>query len=60
MRGGTASWSPEIDVRSAIDDAVDAVIEQVLESAGHVVFTPPGRLRDRERIVLLLGGGTTS
>jgi len=59
-RDGEVSWSPEVDVRSAIDDAVDAVIEQVLESAGHVVFTPPGALRDQEQIVLLLGGGTAS
>lgn len=59
-KDGTASWSPEIDVRNAIDDAVDAVIERVLEAAGRVVFTPPGTLRDREQIVLLLGGRTDS
>ena len=45
-----------VDVRDAIDDVVDAVIEKVLESAGSVVFTPPGALRDQERIVLLLRG----
>jgi hypothetical protein len=48
--------SPDIDVREVIDDAVDAVIEKVLESGGDVVFTPTGSLSDRNRIVLLLRG----
>ncbi len=46
--------SPEVDVREVIDDAVDAVIEKVLESGGNVVFTPGGSLSDQNRIVLLL------
>jgi hypothetical protein len=60
MRGrvGKSSESPvvstEVDVRESIDDAVDAVIELVLESDGNVVFTPPGSLSTWNRIVLLL------
>jgi len=62
MRGSIAGTremtfiSPEVDVREAIDDTVDAVIEKVLASGGNVVFTPSGSLSDRERIVLLLRG----
>jgi hypothetical protein len=52
--GGTVLTSADIDVRDTIDDAVDGAIEKVLESEGNVVFTPPGALRDQERIVLLL------
>jgi hypothetical protein len=32
------------------------VIETVMQSAGTVVFTPPGSLRAQEHIVLLLHG----
>jgi hypothetical protein len=46
--------SQDVDVRDVNDDAVDAVIEQVLECGGNVVFMPPGTLGDRGRIVLLL------
>ncbi len=45
--------STDVDVRDAMDDAVDVVIEKVLASGGHVVFTPNGYLIDRDRIVLL-------
>ena len=45
--------STEVDVRDAVDDAVDAVVEKVLESGGNVVFTPPGSLRNWNRIVLI-------
>ena len=45
--------SADVDIRDTIDDAVDAVIERVLEAGGNVVFTPPGSLRANERIVLL-------
>jgi hypothetical protein len=48
--------SPDVDVREANDDAVDVVIEKVLEAGGNVVFTPSGTLSDRSRIVLLLRG----
>jgi hypothetical protein len=48
--------SPDVDVREVIDDAVDAVIEKVIESGGNVVFAPSGSLSDRNRIVLLLRG----
>ena len=46
--------SPDIDIREAIDDAVDAVIEKVLKTGGNVIFTPGGSLTGRNRIVLLL------
>jgi hypothetical protein len=46
--------SPEVDIRDAIDDVVDAVIEKVLECGGNVVFMPTGTLGDRERIALLI------
>lgn len=52
---GALVLSPEVDVREALDDAVDAVIERVLVSGGNVLFTPNGALRDRGRVVLLFG-----
>jgi hypothetical protein len=45
--------SQDVDVMQEIDDAVDAVIERVLESGGNVVFAPSGSLNTLERIVLL-------
>ena len=45
--------SQDVDIRDAIDDAVDAVIERVLQSGGHVVFTRPRMLRDYDRIALM-------
>jgi hypothetical protein len=48
--------SPDVDVRDSLDDAVDVVIERVLESGGNVVFAPGGSLSDWNRIVLLLPG----
>ena len=45
--------SGDVDVRDAIDDAVDAVIEQVLQSGGNVVFMHDGALAAQERIALL-------
>lgn len=46
--------SQDVDVMEEIDDAVDVVIEKVLESGGNVVFAPNGSLNKLERIVLLL------
>jgi hypothetical protein len=43
---------PEVDVMGEIDDAVDAVIDNVLESGGSVIFVPDGSLRKLGRIVL--------
>jgi len=60
MRGsiGGTQQSPfvssDVDVRDSMDDAIDAIIEKVLESGDKVVFTPSGSLSDRDRIVLLL------
>jgi hypothetical protein len=47
--------SGEVDIRDANDDAVDAVIERVLQSGGNVVFMHDGALADHGRIVLLPG-----
>lgn len=51
--GETPVISPDVDVREAIDDVVDAVIEKILESGGNVVLMPPKSLSDWNRIVLL-------
>jgi hypothetical protein len=48
--------SPDIDVREVIDDAVDAIIDKVLEAGGRVVFAPGGSLAARDRIVLIRRG----
>lgn len=53
---GSPAISSEVDVREVVDDAVDAVIERVLQSGGNVVFTPGGSLSDHNRIVLLMHG----
>jgi hypothetical protein len=42
-----------VDVRDALDDAVDAVIEKALAAGGRVVFTPNGSLAEWGRIALL-------
>jgi sugar/nucleoside kinase (ribokinase family) len=42
-----------VDVRDALDDAVDAVIERALAGGGRVVFTPNGSLAAWDRIALL-------
>lgn len=52
--------SRDVDVMEEIDDAVDAVIEKVLESGGNVVFAPSGSLDKLERIVLLQRGSEGS
>jgi hypothetical protein len=46
--------SRDVDVMEEIDDAVDAVIEKILESGGNVVFMPNGALDKLDRIALLL------
>ena len=50
---GSPAISPDVDIREVIDDAVDAVIEKVLETEGNVIFMPQGSLSERDRIVLL-------
>jgi hypothetical protein len=37
-----------------IDDAVDEIIEEVLNKKGRIVFMPKGQLTDHERIALVL------
>ncbi len=48
--------SRDVDVMEELDDAVDMIIEKVLESGGNVVFAPSGSLHEMEKIVLLLRG----
>jgi hypothetical protein len=48
--------SPDVDVRDVVDDAVDAIIDKVLESDGNVIFAPAGSLAGRGRIVLFRRG----
>ena len=48
--------SPDVDVMDEIDDAVDVVIKNVLESGGNVIFAPCGSLHKLGRIVLLRHG----
>lgn len=52
--------SRDVDVLEEMDDAVDMVIEKVLESGGNVVFAPNGSLHTLEKIVLLLRGSEAS
>lgn len=52
--GEIPAVAPDVDVRDATDDAVDAVIARTLESGGRVVFAPRDSLADSERIVLVL------
>ncbi|UCH85511.1 MAG: hypothetical protein JSW50_07450, partial [Candidatus Latescibacterota bacterium] len=52
---GIATVSSNVDVRDEIDDVVDKLIENVLDTGGHVVFVPSGSLSEMDRIVLLLG-----
>jgi hypothetical protein len=47
--------SKAVDIRDANDDAVDAVIDQVLRSGGNVVFMHDGALVDQGRIALIPG-----
>lgn len=61
VRGGLAraGHSPVVtamvDVRSALDDAVDAVIEEALAAGSRVVFTPRGSLAEWGGIALVVG-----
>lgn len=48
--------SPDVDVRDVMDDAVDVIIDEVLESGGNVIFAPNGSLAGRDRIVLFSRG----
>jgi hypothetical protein len=51
--GQSLEISQDVGVMEEMDDAVDIVIEKVLESGGKVVFMPSGSLHHLERIVLL-------
>jgi hypothetical protein len=48
--------SEDLDIREMIDDAVDAIIEKVLEKGGNVVFVESGSLTKLQRIALIIGG----
>lgn len=52
----TTVISADVDVREAIDNVVDAVIEMVLEASGNVFFLRPGSLNKHQRIALILRG----
>lgn len=52
----TTVISADVDVREAIDNVVDAVIEKVLEASGNVFFLRPGSLKKHQRIALILRG----
>jgi len=45
----------DLDIREPIDDAVDAIIDRVLDRDGHVVFLDSGALTKHRRIALILG-----
>jgi len=42
-----------LDIQEVIDDAVDAIIEKVLEKGGNVVFLESGSLTEFHRIALI-------
>lgn len=46
----------EADVREIIDDAVDIIIETVLETGGNVIFLDANALVEFRRIALIMGG----
>jgi len=48
--------SEDLDIREEIDDAVDSVIEKVLEKGGRVIFLASGSLAKLQRIALVMGG----
>ena len=62
MKGGIRKtdhsliMSEDLDIREAIDDAVDAIIEKVLEKGGNVVFLGSGSLLKHQRIALITDG----
>lgn len=45
----------DLDIREPIDDAVDAIIDRVLEHGGTVVFMDSGSLTKHQRIALIVG-----
>jgi len=48
--------SADVEGREAMDNVVDAVIEEVLEAGGNVFFLRPGSLEKCQRIALILRG----
>jgi hypothetical protein len=46
----------DLDIQEAIDDAVDAIIEEVLEKGGNVIFMKSGSLAKLQRIALVTVG----
>ena len=48
--------SSNVDIREVFDDAVDVIIEDVLEMGGNVVFLESGLLTKLQRIALILRG----
>lgn len=48
--------SEAVDIREAFDDAVDVIIEKVLDKDGNVVFLQNGALTKLQRIAFITGG----
>ncbi|MFH1754505.1 MAG: hypothetical protein ABIA59_02270, partial [Candidatus Latescibacterota bacterium] len=47
--------SEDLDIQEVIDDAVDTIIEKVLQKDGNVVFLESGSLTKLQRIALIIG-----
>lgn len=54
--GQSLEISQDVNVMEEMDDAVDVVVDRVLERGGNVVFVPSGSLNEQGRIVLLPRG----
>ncbi len=46
----------DLDIQESVDDAVDAIIEEVMEKGGNVVFLVSGSLTRFQRIALVAAG----
>jgi hypothetical protein len=61
MKGGVREMdhslikAEDLDIQESIDDAVDTIIEKVLEKDGKVIFLESGSLTKLQRIVLVTG-----
>jgi hypothetical protein len=51
--GPSLVYSRDVDIREVLDDAVDVLIEKVLEGGGNVVFLDGGSLIEYQRIAMI-------
>jgi hypothetical protein len=51
----TLVLSPQVDVREVLDDAVDVIVDRVLDSGGNVVFLDSASMTRFQRIALING-----